>query len=516
MAKKINLLNSNIYTALFMSLLPLTLCIIRAALTGHTIFDVYIPAGEWNDELFYFKQVEGMIEYGFPYGFFGFNESHAKILSFAAWSPVLVIPWIIWGLIFGWNLMSPIYANIFYMSLAIFIFVLIVKPNKKQLLRLTILFSLFTPLTRYMMSAMPEAICFALLIIFLACAIDYMRSDNIKAMISMFVIASLLTLMRPYFIVFLLLPILYVILMKKWKGVFISGLITMVVGGVYALIKVFLGAEYFTDLYDVSWVKRFFTHGIFGGIKYTVGKLYNVGWDFFGKCYQALTNGLASGAYFIGFLTIFIIIVVYAIYQIKKKAYKEGIVYGHLAFSCFAMWIALLLMYKMTEGSKHLIAFIVIGIFALAMMEVKFQLQVVVSGLIFIYLYIIMAIDPYDYAVTYKNDKLLQDMQKAALDFEEKLILDLEETPNYNNTVIWVFADNVEEEQVITDWQLLYGLPKGFGISCSYNEFILENFEELQSKYILIPKGSEIEKICIDKDLKEITSGLDSVMYQLR
>ena len=83
--------------AVIMGLLPLLCCVVHCASQGYTIHDVYLPASEWNDELFYFKQVEAMLEYGYPYGYFGFNESHALKLSFAAWSPVLVFPWLILG-----------------------------------------------------------------------------------------------------------------------------------------------------------------------------------------------------------------------------------------------------------------------------------------------------------------------------------------------------------------------------------------------------------------------------------
>ena len=75
--------------AVLMALLPLLCCLVRTAAEGRSIGQVYLPSSEWNDELFYFKQVEGIVNYGFPRGYFGFNESHALQLSFAAWSPVL-------------------------------------------------------------------------------------------------------------------------------------------------------------------------------------------------------------------------------------------------------------------------------------------------------------------------------------------------------------------------------------------------------------------------------------------
>lgn len=52
--------------AVLMALLPLLCCLVRTAAEGRSIGQVYLPSSEWNDELFYFKQVEGIVNYGFP------------------------------------------------------------------------------------------------------------------------------------------------------------------------------------------------------------------------------------------------------------------------------------------------------------------------------------------------------------------------------------------------------------------------------------------------------------------
>ena len=43
--------------AVLMALLPLLCCLVRTAAEGRSIGQVYLPSSEWNDELFYFKQV---------------------------------------------------------------------------------------------------------------------------------------------------------------------------------------------------------------------------------------------------------------------------------------------------------------------------------------------------------------------------------------------------------------------------------------------------------------------------
>ena len=49
------------YKAALMALVPLVVCAVTCVVQGYAIWDAYIPASEWNDELFYYKQVENII-----------------------------------------------------------------------------------------------------------------------------------------------------------------------------------------------------------------------------------------------------------------------------------------------------------------------------------------------------------------------------------------------------------------------------------------------------------------------
>ena len=82
-------------------LFPIIVCALQCLHLGGRLGDVYLPNSQNNDDLFYFKQIEAIIEYGIPQGFFGFNESQAANLSFASWSPLTSFVGAIWGKIFG-------------------------------------------------------------------------------------------------------------------------------------------------------------------------------------------------------------------------------------------------------------------------------------------------------------------------------------------------------------------------------------------------------------------------------
>ncbi len=546
--------------ALLLALLPVLCCLVTSAAQGRGIGEVYLPGSEWNDELFYYKQVESIVEFGYPQGYYGFNESHGLKLSFAAWSPVLVLPWIVWGLLFGWNLLSPVVCNIVLMTLAVFLFGWLVRPTWKQMGVLTLLFCLYTPFVRYMLSGMPEIICISHLILFYGLAVNYQRAERAGKLAGLFVIAGLLTLMRPYMLLFLLLPVYFLIRGAKrqgkfWLGIVGSGVIS---GGIllcYAMIKHYFGAEYFHPLFFTDWITIFFTDGIGAGIHNFFSTLYWKGRDFYAHTVQGLRTGLASGAFFAGYLvTMAVLIWQTAADRIRLrsldrrergKATEEGaeaigqekgqrtaqkaasaavqdglqarlrmlsVTEGHLAFSFVGMFFALLLMYKLTEGSKHLLTFMAVAIFVISLMETRFYKKAVIVGAAFVFLYSYRAVDPYDYQIPYVEADRQAQVEDWRFRFEEAMELTEEKVPCYENVVIWVFNEQSTAGETMK-WQLLYALPEGFGISCCQKEFVLEHFEELNSRYLVAAAGAETARRCETAGYTLLSEDEDIVLY---
>lgn len=539
--------------SLLLGLLPVACCLVYCAVRGRSIGEVYLPESEWNDELFYYKQVEGIVNYGYPQGYFGFNESHGLKLSFAAWSPVLVFPWILWGLLFGWNLMSPVLCNIVLLSLACFLFVWLARPDWKQTGILVLLFCLYTPFVRYMLSVMPEVICFSLLIVFYGLAFSYLDREKSWKLALLFVLASVMTLMRPYLLLFLLLPAWLWGKKRGWKGVWGSLVVVGATLGGYAAIKHYFGAEYFAPLFFTDWAEAFLEQGFFGGIRFTLGKLYYMGRSFLAHTVQGVKTGLCSGAYFAGYLVCLLLLAGQSLADFrslkkvgnmggkqgtvpeggkdtapgveretapggKQKAAlelkKKLTVEVHLLLCFVGMLFALLLMYKLTEGSKHLLTFMAAAVFVISMMNTRYFKKAAVLGVTFAYLYTVMALDPYDYQVPFVQQESRRELETWTQQLEGRMTLWEQEVPNYENSVIWVFSDVVEGTSVNTRWQLLYGLPKGFGISCCMREYVLENFDTLQSRYLCVTPGGDVEKKCIAAGYEKLAGNDRAVIYQ--
>ena len=106
-----------IISVLLALLVPAIACVIYLAVTGHSFSDISLLSSEWDDEILYYKQVECAVNGGIPGGYFGYNESHAAVFSFAAWSPFILLPWILWGAVFGWTMTSPFICNLVIYSI---------------------------------------------------------------------------------------------------------------------------------------------------------------------------------------------------------------------------------------------------------------------------------------------------------------------------------------------------------------------------------------------------------------
>ena len=510
--------------ACLMACLPLLCCLVYCGAQGRRIGEVYLPLSEWNDELFYFKQVEGIVSFGYPQGYFGFNESHALKLSFAAWSPVLVFPWIIWGLLFGWNLLSPIICNICLLTLAVFLFVWLARPTWKQLGVSALLFCLYTPFVRYMLSGMPEIICFSLLIVFYGLAYNELDREKTYKLVLLFVMAGLMTLMRPYLLLFLLLPIFLWVRKSRWKGAVGSAGVLVVVLGAYACIKHYLGAEYFAPLFFTDWITTFFREGIGAGIHNFFGTLYRMGTQFAGHTIEGFRSGLASGAFFGGYLVMMAVLLAQSIVdgrRIKKeltgeekhRCEKQLVVEAHLAFCFVGMLFALLLMYKLTEGSKHLLTFMAAGIFVVSQMRTRYYKKIVLIGAVFAYLYSYKAVNPYDYQVPFVEEAAVEQAAYWEHIFDTALELKEKNVPNYDNVVIWVFNDELPAGYVNTKWQMLYELPEGFGVSCCMPDFCVEELDSLQSRYLAVVSGGRLDELCRDAGWRELGRDADLVLY---
>lgn len=493
-----------------MGLIPLMIGILYCAVSGISLFDIYLPNSYWNDELFYYKQVEGILTNGVPAGFFGFEESHGRLFSFAAWSPALLVVWSIWGVVLGWNFLSPILCNLVCMMAGMAGFALMARPGRKQVAAIGILYALFTPITRFTLSGVSEAICWFLILLYMGLVFQYERerSEREEAAVNrniwwMFFLSGALTLMRPYFLLLMLYPA-FLYGRKKWKKLILAVLIPAAAFGGYAAIKYFFGAAYLHDLFDLSFLTRFAEEGFAAGFhnlwQTAAEGIWTILRDYMPK---ALKYGHLAGSLYGAYGLLGLMLLFTAVWECKKTGKKEKkshifVLSVSLFFAVAAMFLAILFMYKTGEGSRHVGSFILMGILVLGMY--RDGRAVILQGIYsvtFFYFFVLQAGTPYDYQLSYDDGVIRQEITKLSEELEASM--ELQEGIGWNNTVIWLAYDYVEGEVVSEAWQQLYAIPGGFGINYCSQPYVYDRLEQINSRYIAAIPGGDVEKQLLEK-----------------
>lgn len=201
----------------------------------------------------------------------------------------------------------------------------------------------------------------------------------------------------------------------------------------------------------------------------------------------------------------------------RRKLYHGLVIQIHLAISIMVVFFALPMMYGREEGSRYLLTFMAAGIFVIALMNTEYFVKVILLGLSFVWLYFLVAVEPLYYELPYRQEEAAEQFAGWEEVFDISLELQREsDVPNYDNSVIWVFQDETSDGSLeFTRWQLLYALPEGFGISCCTREYIIDNFDGLESRYIATLSGGRIDGMCTAAGYREIGRDKDLVIYRL-
>ena len=124
-----------------------------------------LPMPMWNDEGAYYELIKTWLATGQPLGYWGFDGGHAIVGTGSAWSPAILFPYALFGMMFGWNYSSAFYANILFLTLAQVLFILLVKPETKYLIRMLLMQGMSVIVILYSTTLMSELLRFSLAIV---------------------------------------------------------------------------------------------------------------------------------------------------------------------------------------------------------------------------------------------------------------------------------------------------------------------------------------------------------------
>lgn len=160
-------------------LLPAAIMLIMLWLYNVNI-NHFVPVG--SDEMDYWLEVNTVVRTGFfskNAGYFGYETAVAKNSFFGAHGPFVLIPYYLYGLVFGWELHSPLIVNAIMLTIAMLIYAVVIKDTKK-IFWVGLLTASFSCFSFYYLTAMIEIMFYALSIILAALVIKGYCSGESK------------------------------------------------------------------------------------------------------------------------------------------------------------------------------------------------------------------------------------------------------------------------------------------------------------------------------------------------
>lgn len=455
-------------------------------------WNIFPPAGQWNDEVFYYKQIESMIKYGFPRGYFGYNESHAQMLTFGPWNLFLLLPYVIVGKVLGWNYFMPVLVNILMFASAIFIFAKVSGATVKERILIYCIYGAFGIIFRYILSGMVESIAFSICLVIISLVYKLERNFiNKKIQPVVWVILFLCfiaTVMRPYFIILFSYPLYFSIVRKKREEIIGTSVLAIMGMLVYFGVNKYLCAPYFTPIIDLSFIDVIRENGLLAGVYDIVSRFGNGMRQIKGFLFNMIADGqsVLTGKIYLFFLLEMVFLIFLFIKGIKTKQVRPAQAIRVITIGVFfAMLVAVVIFYHAGVGVRHLLICLIIGTIVLILGEgenKKFSYTVVITmcivGLLFEY-------DDNIKDIPYKTIEWNSVIAESEEVLHKCIDIDLDVVDYWDNTVAY---------EPGVPYNDLYGMPAGVGIQFDFDDYLLDAGEPVSSRYLMVVPGGELSR----------------------
>lgn len=465
-------------------LIPVIGMIVYMMSQGLTFDQIYIPSSYWNDELFYYKQIEGVIKYGHPQGCFGYMESQALYGNFAAWNFTNILPFALVGKIFGWNPYTPIWFNMFIWIVALILFALLIKPSLIQQLYIMGFFVAYSIFDRYMFSVTPEVTVAAFLFICMIFAYSYYKNDKLRYLVLCNVFLLYPVIMQGYCAIFGIIIVAILLKKKRYLSLLVQILLVIAAVVVFVEIHKYFAAPAFSEIFTLESLTspKLFFGKIITGWSETLG--------FIKLAYQGQSM---RGVWYLIYFLLGVLIIAFLIEKRNLISLSILITYIGLIMS---MWV----LNSAAEGSRKLMASTMIG-FIFILYFLRFDITkiavIIITGVV-----VWSSNDVFYINLPQKNEELAARIESHNLDELMPISEDC-----WDNTVIWPLSTGHNE---------FYNLPAGFGISCCYDDYIYNNFDDVKSKYIAVQEGNDLDIFLQDRNCEKIATEGSVNIYSLR
>ncbi len=511
-----------ILISLVLASLPLIMFILAMMYDGASIESLKVPTYQ-NDELIYYYEVAGVVDYGIPQGLFGYHEQYANILSFGAWSPFLIINYCVVGSVFGWSPVNAVIYNLIFMAIAWFVFGILAEPTIGQAAWISILYITYTYVMQGIMSVSPETTCYSYLIVFIGLIYSAGRNNRKIKVILMFLISFVLTLMRPYFLGLFVASGYYLYDLKGKKSLPVTCVISCVSMYLHAFICVNfcsgspMEARFSKIAHKIivntdesvrgssPKMASALLRGLYDQFIYGLKNNYHeVKWFF--------TEG-NTGRNFVLYILLYILLIIW-IYILSRNIegeIKKKYCCIYWFFYMTSMGIAVTLWFSGWAASRHLSQFILVILIIFAM-EIDRKFLLICAEIAVLFTTIAVPNGHKDYL----SKGEMAEFNRLRQNLAPEMIIEPSEGPTWDNTVLWLFADYSSGEEKQTSWQYLFAIPHGFAFNIeniyNFDEFALQ--DSISSRYVATIPGGNNERKCKNLGMDKIAESNGLVIYR--
>lgn len=490
-----------------------------------------IPKLQWNDEACYYSLVKSWLEGGQPYGFWGYNGAHALLGTNGPWGVPVILPYALFGFMFGWNASSLVYANITFLCLANLLFLFLTKPEGKVLKRLVLIQVVSGVSILYLTTGMSEPLRFSMAIVLAGILYKLLFLESGKAFRYFIAPLVILLFMQMYIFLGFVIPI-YVWAILPEESLpkrIITGLVTMVLvtGASYGLLH-FTSCTYSIGKMDniLTALRSGVLEGIMTFLRYLLDSIKGL-WGVlvqFKENYGLFTWFVAC--YFILLLVSLAFLVrKFVKKKITDKSYVKGleleewqdiviyaVIFYSLAIYLF-MFISIytVVAFSLMRGLSTVLLFcLYLLVFTHSRWEGHICIAVFALGMI-------PSLCNMDY---YMEERFFLPQEAKAYaeledTFAEYIVLDEERGAWYNTVVVYT-----------TEPKVIYALPAGAGVNMMMKEGVPENAgylvfskadrEELRSDWLEFYYQDIYKKYgrVLEDNFELIYNGSDYMIYK--
>lgn len=500
--------------AVFFVLTPLLSAVLFCLKDGRWINDVYIPLGGWSDEITYYKQIEGILSHGMPRGYFGYNQSRALYGSLGVWGMVPLIPYAAWGAVAGWDYLSPLYANIFFCVLALFVLCKMLKMTEKEMLMLSLFWIANQFLNRYVLSGVVEASVIMQLIFVTACG-EYLLSEKIRGrqcreitpLKDCIVLAfctfmvCVLTLARPYFAVLFLIPFWKCLRDGRKRCAIGLPVLAVFIMGLFFLNNHYFCATYFNNIFLFGKMQEAGILGFFVTLFEGFIEILRLIW------YAIRYKGSGVGWYYL-LLAIELAVMAFVCVRCVCRHKKMPRMYIVTLTGNFLIIASIIEIYDLGVGARHILS-LVIANAVLLIVEAHFSLGAVLALICIVSIVQTQGAD----ALPYKDSEYVEYMDFLEEEFNR--VVSVSGEISYSNVVAMPTADvSVQdpEQSVCTYYGYLFAMPAGVGISLDFQDFY-DVPENIKAGYILTHPSGKIRQVLEEAGMVCIFENDDMSLY---